>query len=200
MGGENFPARATEDVTSVFYDHINALRAQVSFRHAIIVIILESNLPMIAESVRRQLEQRGIMRCCVMAQDPKRQRDNTVVMRTGTRMTRGKPAEIAHALSQQLAQRALRFATPLTVVHTSQVEMGVREKIIKELRCFKRVILPPSASSRHRHFEATYMGKDNAGNNCTTDYIDAIGHTFLNREVFRSSPSYLAYRINGQDY
>lgn len=200
MGGENFPARGTEDVSGVFVDHIAALRQHAAFRHSIVVIIIESNLPMIADSVRRQLEQRGVGRCCLMAQDRKRQRDGTAVMRTGTRMTRGKPAEIAHALSQQLAQRAIRFATPFTVVHKSAVDIGVREKIVRELRCFKRVISPPTATSRHRHFEATYVGKDNSGNPMTTDYIDALGHTFLEREVFRSSPSYQAYRVHGTDF
>lgn len=187
-------------MSDFFVDHINALRQTHWFRHAMVVVNIESNLPMIAESVRRQLEQRGVINTCIISQDPKRLGDGTTVMRTGTRMTRGRPAEIAHALAQLLAARALRFATPFVCVHPSRIDISPKQKIIKELRAFKRVIHPPTLNGRKRHYEATYEGRDNSNNPTTTDTVDSLGHTCCTLEVFRTSPSYQPYRINGRDY
>jgi hypothetical protein len=187
-------------VSEVLYDHIAALRAQAPFRHATAVLILESNLPMIAETVRLQLEERRITNCCVMAQDPKRQRDGSGVMRTGTRTMRGKPEAMAHALSELLGLRALRFGSTFAVAHPSKVDVSVRSRIVTEMRSFKRRIRPPTATSRVKRFEATYEGIDGNGAPITTDMMDAIGFILLNHEIFRTSPAYQAHRTRGLDF
>ena len=184
----------------MLYAHIEKLREQPAFRHSTSVLVIESNLPMIADSVRRQLEERGIKRCCIMAQDAKRQRDGSAVMRTGTRTIRGNPEAIAHALSELLGLRAIRFASTFTVSHAIRVDVPVRSRIINEMRSFKRRIKPPTASSRTKRYEATYEGIDGNGAPTTTDYIMAIGFILLNREIFRTSPSYLGYRGDGADF
>lgn len=199
VGAESFPSRAVEDVTPVLFDHIAKLREQRAFQASIFVIVIESNLPMIADSLRRQLEGRNIRRCCIMAQDAKRQRDGTAVMRTGTRTIRGNPEAIAHALSSLLALRAIRFASAFTVSRPLEVDVAVRSRILTEFRSFKRRIKPPTAASRNKRYEATYEGIDGNGAPMTTDYIMALGFILLNREIFNTSPSYQAYRVDGVD-
>lgn len=195
IGGESFASRATETVTSALVKHIEQVRQLAAFRHATCVLVIESNMVMIADTVRREIERSGLRKICIMAQDPKRQRDGTSVMRTGTRTTRVNKPAMVRALAELMAMRAIRFAAPFLSVVDSPVEMAVRQKVTLEIRCFKRVVHPPRPGARQPQWEATYQGIGSDGAHVSDDFMMAIGFILLNRDIFYTSPSYSAHRV-----
>jgi hypothetical protein len=182
-------------VTTALVQHIEQLRRQLPFRHATVVLVIESNMVMIADTVRREIEQKGLRKICIMAQDPKRQHDGTSVMRTGTRTTRTNKPAMVRALAELMAMRAIRFAAPFVSTFESPVEMAVRQKVTLEMKCFKRVVHPPRQGARQPQWEATYQGIRADGGPMSDDFMMAIGFILLNREIFFTSPAYSAYRV-----
>lgn len=193
MGGELFASKATEDASAVIQEHIKALRRNPALSSAVAVLIVESNMPMVAESIRRQLQFR-IERLCVLAQDPDPR--HQFALRTGTRTTRENKPAMIYALSELFSRRAVSFAHQFTTIKKNDLgeAVNVPEKFIKQLTCYKRTIMPPKPSSRTQEYQAIYKGKDDNGDRVPDDLILSTGFIVLNREVFLTSPSYVTWR------
>ena len=183
-------------MTMALVEHMRALRERPAMARAIFVIIIEANLARIAEDTRRaMLRLSGMHEYVIIAQDPKRYRNGTRVMRTGTRTTHESKESLALALQDLIMRRAIRFNKDFVVGRQNGLEMAPRARIMMELRHFKRELKPPK--NRYGDWDTYYIGIADDGGHMTTDCIMAIGFVLLNVEVFLTSPEYANYRRNG---
>jgi hypothetical protein len=195
LGAEILPANATDDKVAALLAHMRAMRQRPQFSRAIFVIIIESNWGNFAEDARRGMQRLGVHDVVFMKQDPKRYRNGQWAMRAGTRTTHQSKDQLAEGIGRLLARRALRFHRDFVVSRRNDLEIGPRERLILELRHFKREMKPPQ--NRYGEWKAFYIGIANDGGHMSTDCIMALGFVLLNVDIFLTSPDYAAYRGSG---
>ena len=202
LGAEVAPAGTTDELSEGLLEHILAVRrAHVGLRQATAVVVIESNLPLVAESVRRHAEQRpGAGRLCVMAEDLKRSRSGDALgaVRAGTRTTRQNKPELVAALANVLQLRAMRFVEPFVVARLRlqpSTEGAPRANILQELADFKvEIRRAKGKNAAYRPPDLIYSGQHPGSGRARDDYVMALGFVFLLYEVFVQSPMYAAYR------
>lgn len=175
--------------------HIQAVRRQVpGMRDALAVVVLESNLPLLAPTVTRRLEESSVGRVCVMREDRKRGRDGSELVRAGTRTSRQNKPEMVAAIREVLVQGALRFHTKMAVPQAQappapgETAPHPGAPLVAQLLAFKREIKMPRQGSLAPP-AIHYTGKPGLD-----DMVMALGFILLNHEVFMLSPAYRGYR------
>ena len=203
LGAEVCSSKVPEDLARGAMAHILAIRnTHVALKDATAVVIIESNLPLIAEAVRRVVEStHGIGRTVIMTEDRKKHRGGggmDAVARAGTRTSRTNKPEMVAALSTALQMRAVRFATPFVVARPDQQPMGEphpRECVITELSDFKQEIkVPKGKNAAYKTIERAYSGRHAGNSRARDDYCMALCFIMLLYDVFRQSRQYAAYR------
>jgi hypothetical protein len=192
----------TDDIADAVHKHILAVRKRVAgMQLASAVVILESNLPLLAETIKRTLYQRSVPRCVVMHEDRKRGRDGAPdEVRAGTRTSRTNKPQMVAALKEVLAWRAMKMHGQFVVAQPEQQpqdEAHPRDNIVTELENFKveRVMRNVSKARRpyvREHLE--YSGRHQHGGRARDDYVMALGFIMLMSTVFLSAPEYRVYR------
>jgi hypothetical protein len=197
------PVRATEELGQCVAKHIQAVRRLPAFREATAVVVVESNLPLIAESVRRTLEQSRVPRILVLCEDRKRARSALGAMdaevRAGTRTTRQNKPEMVAAMTRLLQMRSLAFHAHFVVAQPERQpvdEPHPRDNILTELANFKREFKMPKTRTQAAYVRPTmaYSGRHPGGGRARDDYVMCLGISLLAYELFLASPVYAAYR------
>lgn len=166
------------------------------------VVIIESNLPLLAESIKRAIYQQAVTHCVVMHEDRKRARPGGVMgeVRAGTRTSNETKGQQVAAMREAFGFRAVRFHAQFVVAQPEkqpQDEAHPRDNIITELANFKEEVRLRNVSKANKPYTQTvllYSGRHAGGGRARDDYVMAFGFVLLLYTVFISAPEYRAYR------
>ena len=162
-------------------DHIRACRRIKGLKDSLSVLMIESNMPGIAQSIMRTIRERQLVNCVIM-----RDKDGN----TGCRTTPQNKPSMVYDTQTIMREKRIVFHRDFTTFGIDYCpEDDLRDTLIAEMRSFTRTIIP--SKTNPDNVSERFSGKASGGKD---DFVMALMINIYWRKLFLVEERYRMYR------
>lgn len=197
MGGECVNQSNSTFVAGVIISHIEKVRSLPGFKRSLAVIIIESNLPVIAGDVLLEIKKiqshTNLGDIIFMNENDSKDSGLRLSGAVGSKTTKFNKPLMFKELTNQLQNRTILLYKKFIVSQEEFSTCGdIKEEFISELRNFKKEIVFPKNQTNDFETKVIYYGKSKNGDN--DDFVMALGIIVLMAKYFITKDKYIPYR------